>query len=219
MSGNEAYDWTRYFDAVEGLPPRETLMKAIELYEADEQSSPRSRPPGYRPTAVDLGCGDGRDTRELLRRGWRVVSIDSSPEAIRRLMDKTPIDDLDRLEARVQRFQDAKLPPAALVNASFSIPHCEPAEFDNLWTITTAPIIPGGRFAGQLFGIRDDLIVKNPDGVTRTCHTRDQVDHLLERAGLVPEMLDEIEREGKNAFGEPKHWHVFHIVARKASTR
>ena len=25
----------------------------------------------------------------------------------------------------------------------------------------------------------------------------------------------EVEREGKDAFGNPKHWHVFHVVARR----
>ncbi|MEJ1932020.1 class I SAM-dependent methyltransferase [Nostoc sp. NIES-2111] len=34
--------------------------------------------------AVDLGCGDGRDTVELLRRGWRVLGIDGAQEAIAR---------------------------------------------------------------------------------------------------------------------------------------
>jgi hypothetical protein len=34
-------------------------------------------------------------------------------------------------------------------------------------------------------------------------------------AALEVEMLDEVERDGKNAFGEPKYWHVFHVVARK----
>ena len=35
--------------------------------------------------AVDLGAGTGRDTAELLRRGWRVIAIDREPEAIDRL--------------------------------------------------------------------------------------------------------------------------------------
>jgi tellurite methyltransferase len=29
------------------------------------------------------------------------------------------------------------------------------------------------------------------------------------------ERFDEIEEDGKTAIGEPKYWHVFHIVARK----
>lgn len=217
MAVNEAYDWTRYFDAVKDLPPRDTLLKALDLHEAERRASQRLTTPGSdadRPLAVDLGCGDGRDTLELLRRGWRVIAIDSSPEAIRRLMDRVPIDHMDRVEARVQRFEDARLPPAQLVVASFSIPHTSPAEFPDLWRTVTRAIGPGGRFAGQLFGVKDEWALK-PDGITRTYHTREQVDALLTDAALVPEMLDEVERDGKNAFGEPKHWHVYHIVARR----
>ena len=64
-------DWTRYYDAA-GVDPRETLLDALARF--DE--------PGF---AVDLGCGTGRDTFELLRRGWRVLAIDAQDEALRRV--------------------------------------------------------------------------------------------------------------------------------------
>jgi SAM-dependent methyltransferase len=64
--------WSRFYAAA-GTDPRETLLDALDRFEAEK------RAPG---TAVDLGCGTGRDTLELLRRGWRVVAIDSQPEAI-----------------------------------------------------------------------------------------------------------------------------------------
>src|SRR5436853_274479 len=54
---------------------------------------------------------------------------------------------------------------------------------------------------------------KKPDGVTRTYHTRAQVEAML--AAFEVEMLDEQEKEGKNAYGVPKYWHAFHVVARK----
>jgi len=210
----EAYDWSRYFDAVKGLPPRETLVRALDTFDAERRGAQSLIVPTNRPLAIDLGAGDGRDTLEMLARGWRVIAIDSSPEAARRILDRTPLEHMDRLEARVQRFEDAALVPADLVNASFSIPHCDPSEFPTLWTRLAGVIKPGGRFAGQLFGVNDQWAT-TPDGIARTFHTRAEVDALLTTAGLVPEMLDEVEREGKNAFGEPKHWHVFHIVARR----
>ncbi len=219
MSGQESYEWTRYFDAVEGQPPRETLLAALDAFDAERRASQSISPAGWRPIAVDLGCGEGRDTLELLRRGWRVVAIDSSSEAIRRLMDKVPVEAMDRLEARVQRFEDARLPPVDLVNASFSLPHCDPSEFADLWRLVTAAITPGGRFSGQLFGIRDQWASVNPDGIARTFHDRTTVERLLHEARLAPERLEEIERDGKNAFGEPKRWHIFHIVARREGQR
>ncbi len=75
-------EWARYYDAT-GDEPRETLLDALERFTA----------PGV---AVDLGCGTGRDTVELLRRGWKVVAVDSEEEAIRRL--RTATGDAERLE-------------------------------------------------------------------------------------------------------------------------
>ena len=67
---------------------------------------------------------------------------------------------------------------------------------------------PGGRFCGQLFGDRDTWAA---EGVT--CFSRPQVDALL--SGLSVETLDEEEQDSQDALGNPKHWHVFHVVARK----
>jgi len=66
--------WTRYYDAA-GVDPRPTVLAALERFDRES--------PGAR-FAVDLGCGTGRDTLELLRRGWRVLAIDSQAEAIER---------------------------------------------------------------------------------------------------------------------------------------
>nr|WP_312508672.1 class I SAM-dependent methyltransferase [Pseudomonas luteola] len=35
--------------------------------------------------ALDLGCGTGRDTLELLARGWDVIAVDAQAEALERL--------------------------------------------------------------------------------------------------------------------------------------
>lgn len=218
MTNGEVYDWSRYFDAVKDLPPRETLVRALDTFDAERRAAQSLIVPTDRPLAIDLGAGDGRDTLEMLSRGWRVIAIDSSAEAVRRLLERAPLEHMDRLEARVQRFEDAVLVPAELVNASFSIPHCDPAEFPTLWANLTRAIKPGGRFAGQLFGVNDQW-AREPDGITRTYHTRAEVEALLVSAGLVAETLEEVERNGKNAFGEPKHWHVFHVVARRAGGR
>jgi hypothetical protein len=99
-----------------------------------------------------------------------------------------------------------------MVNASFSIPHCEPRDFPGLWAKIAAAIRPGGRFAGQFFGVNDGWRGR-VDGVPRTFHTGSDVEAML--AAFEAEMLDEVERMGKTAMGEPKYWHVFHVVARK----
>ena len=58
--------WVKYCTATEGRPPRPTLLAALDHFAAE----------GVCGTAVDLGCGDGRDAIELLRRGWHVIGIE-----------------------------------------------------------------------------------------------------------------------------------------------
>jgi tellurite methyltransferase len=44
-------------------------------------------------------------------------------------------------------------------------------------------------------------------------HSRDEVLTLLR--GLEVEHLQEIDEDGTTAVGDAKHWHLFHVVARK----
>ncbi len=193
-------DWPGYFRAMLGKPPRETLLKALELLQHQ---------PVPDPFAVDLACGEGRDTLELLRRGWRVLALDGHPMAIRLLTDRVPPEHAPRLTARVETFESCAWPPCRLLNCSFALPFCEPRHFDTLWSRIRAGIVPGGLFAGQLFGDRDSWAAL-PD---RSHHRRDQLDALFD--GFILEFLHEEERDDTTVEGEPKHWHVFHIVARR----
>lgn len=164
---------------------------------------------GSRPTAVDLGCGDGRDTVELLRRNWRVIAIDGEPEAIARLRQRS---DINRtyLETRVQRFEELTLPPdVELINASFCLPFCSPEAFTELWGEIVTALRSGGRFCGHLLGNRDSWTIYHDISY----HTRSQIDQLLTPFNI--ELLDEEDHLGKTALGEEKHWHLYNIVARK----
>ena len=158
---------------------------------------------------MDLGCGDGRDTVELLRQNWRVLAIDGEPEAIARLRQRQ---DIDRtyLETRVQRFEDLTLPPDVdLINASFCLPFCPPDQFPELWEEIVMALRVGGRFCGHLFGDRDSWAAYTD----LNHHTRQQIDQLL--IPFEVELLDEEEHPGKTALGEEKYWHLYNIVARK----
>jgi tellurite methyltransferase len=182
--------------------PRETLLFALDLFESE---------PGGERFAVDLGCGEGRDTAELLRRGWRVLAIDAEREAIERLRARPDLDPdaAARLESRLISFEESDWRGADLVNSSFALPFCPPDRFPALWERIASSLRRGGRFSGQLFGERDGW-AEDPG---LSFHRRADLEDLLQAVQL--ERLDEIEEDGKTALGEPKHWHVFHIVARK----
>jgi SAM-dependent methyltransferase len=196
-------DWHGYFRALAHLGPRDTLLHALRAFDAE----PSSDAPRF---AIDLGCGDGRDTAELLRRGWRVLALDASEEGLDRLRRRADLVHPERLETRLARFEDLTLPECDLLVASFSLPFCPPACFPRLWAQVRAAIRPGGRFAGQLFGDQDDW-ASLPD---RTHHTPDQARALFE--GFDLERFDEERRASSvDPVNHPKRWHVYHIVARK----
>ncbi|HYE61953.1 MAG TPA: class I SAM-dependent methyltransferase [Phycisphaerales bacterium] len=199
-------DWPAYFAAVEGKPARDTLLKALDLFEREDAAGGGKR----ERLAVDLGCGSGRDTLELLGRGWRVLAIDSSPLAVELLKKKVvAAEQRSRLETRVAGFEGLKLPRVELVNASYALPFCDPGAFEALWREIVGAIPVGGRFAGQFFGERDGW-ASLPD---RTHHTRDQVNAMLREFNL--EDLKEIENREAGVTGEVKDWHIFHVVARR----
>ncbi len=204
-------DWPSYFDKVAGKPSRETLVAALDAFEREgvpsAQGSASCDKDQQPPLAIDLGCGEGRDTAELLRRGWRVLAIDGHPDGLRRLRERD-LEHRDRLEILHAPFEGLDLPRATLINASFCLPFCPPDHFANLWQTIVNAIEPGGRFAGQLFGDRDDW-ASIPD---RSHQTRAEAEALL-AADFTIELFQEVEADGKDVLENPKHWHRFDIVA------
>ena len=195
-------NWPAYYEAVRNRPPRETLVQALALSAADASAASKR-------AAIDLGCGSGIDTFALLQHGWHVLAIDRQPEAIDQVQAATPPEYRARLETRLAAFGDLALPPADLINASFSLPFCHPQHFGALWATITSALNPGGYFAGHFFGNRDGWA----HIATMTFHTAGQVQALLQ--GFDRENVQELEEDGTTALGEPKHWHVFSVVARK----
>jgi len=197
---SEIEDWPGYFNAVLGKGARDTLLAALASFEAEGFQN------GF---AVDLAAGEGRDTLELLGRGWRVLATDNHPEAFSFLWPRVPEPLKPRLTTQEVSFCDMEFPASDLVNASFALPFCEPRHFCALWDKLVASIRPGGRFAGQFFGDRDTW-ASLPN---RSHHSREEVLNCLE--GFTIEMMREEERDDPPEVRNPKHWQIFHIVARK----
>ncbi|MFZ4575396.1 MAG: class I SAM-dependent methyltransferase [Phycisphaerales bacterium] len=196
-------DWPAYFRAAADKPARETLLRALEALG-----------PGGGRTAVDVGCGEGRDARELLRRGWRVVALDSHEGGLEMLRASVDPAERDRLTVRRVAMEaipsDRTLPAAAtLCNASFALPFCDPAAFPALWSWIVALLAPGAVFSGQLFGDRDDWAKVRP----ASHHTRSEVEKLLLPFDVL--WCDEVDKVGDDAMGGVKRHHVYHIVAKR----
>jgi tellurite methyltransferase len=191
--------WAAYYEKLRDRPPRRTLITALDRFGAPP-------PDGL---AIDLGCGDGRDIVEMLRRGWRVIAVDAEPEALRQLAARN-LPGAERITPIVARLEETPLPIGVhLVNSSFAMPLCEPAAFHDLWVRIRETLPAGGRFSGQWYGPRDGWVGR--PGMTFV--SREDALRMLD--GFELEMFEEEETDGVTPRGSAHHWHIFHIVARK----
>ncbi|MDO8108213.1 class I SAM-dependent methyltransferase [Isoptericola sp. b441] len=192
--------WDEYNAHQWGRTPRASLGLALRAAQP---------PDGRRPVAVDLGCGEGIEVAELLAEGWTVHALDGERAALERLTTRSSGLPAGRLHTVHADFAALPpLPPADLVHSSYALPYCPPHAFDALWAAAVGALRPGGVLACQLFGPRDDAF-GDPE---MTFHTAEQVRTLLD--GLEVVHWREEDADGTSYVG-PRHWHVFHVVARR----
>ncbi len=195
--------WDEYYqNTLNATKPHNTLLLAQQYFEIDEKAS---------GLAVDLGTGTGRDALFLLKKEWKVLAIDAEPMSIEILLNRAQNEQLNHLEVQNSPFSDMILPDNVdLINASFSLPFCSPEDFPECWQKIIDHLAIGGRFAGQLFGDKDEW-ASDP---SRTFHTKEQMLHLF-KENFTIEYLQIEEGLLPTAAGQMKHWHVYHVVAKK----
>ena len=191
--------WPDYYDVTAARPAWSTVKQAADAFGDFDPEAP--------PLAVDLGCGAGRDSRELLRRGWRVVSIDMTPEGITMLRALTPQAHQERLDTHVADIAQFEIPDCDLVNANLILPFLPPDEYDAAWERIRGGIGIDGRFSGMLFGDRDEAV----DDPEMTCASAAVIRQHLD--GFEIEHWSEKEEDGHTALGEPHHFHLIEVVA------
>ena len=197
MSGESKFS---AYDRIAGTgAPRSTVLFALERFAAE------GRAPGL---ALDLGCGIGRDALTLLARGWRVVGLDQRVEALATLAERAGPHG-SRLLLWAQKIEEARLPIADFVIASFSLFLVPPERFATVWAEIRRALRPGGRLALQLLGPRDDWA----SGPGISVHRAEEVEALV--TGLEVEWRQEEESFAVTPRGIGKRWHLWHLVARK----
>jgi len=202
MTEESIESWESYYEKTGARPPRETLLFALDRFDTELNS-------GDRRFAVDLGSGNGRDTIELLRRSWQVKAIDAEAAAINGLTNRVDLPLDARLDTQISRFEEISLPQADLVNSSFALPLVDPPRFPDLWDRILDCVRSGGRISCQLYGDRDSWVGR--PGIT--FFTRSGVDALLEPLDV--EYFREEEDDSVTPRRHQKHWHIFHIVAKR----
>ncbi len=187
-------DWSEYYKATQEKPPRPLLVQALEYV-------------AHKEKAIDIGGGALNDSRYLLEQGFEVTVIDKSPlleEQAKGLSN-------EKLHATVTSFEDFDFPENEydLVCAMFALPFTDPQHLNTVFKKVKDSLKKGGVFCGQLFGINDEWS-NNPK---MSFHTKEQVENLFNELEVVS--MKEVEEEGPTATGPSKHWHVFHVIAKK----
>jgi tellurite methyltransferase len=206
MSDRQADDyWPDYYAVTAERPSWTTTRLAAEAFAGHLVDAPRF--------AVDLGCGAGRDARELLRRGWRVLATDMTPEGIEILRRLAPPEHHERLRTDVADLATFEIPSCDLINANLILPFLPAEAYAATWGRIRAALGIGGRFSGMLFGDRDQA-ADEPD---MTCPAPDVIRGYLD--GFEIEHWSEKEEDGETALGEPHHFHLIEVVAVRRRVR
>ncbi|MFF1572931.1 class I SAM-dependent methyltransferase [Leifsonia sp. NPDC058292] len=192
-----AFDWSEFYTAQGGRGVRPTFTAGLNAWRGDA--------PG---DAIDLGCGDGVETRHLAERGWSVLAIDSDGDVESRVLAEVGEEGAERATVRRATFETVgALPASDFIYAGFALPFCDPGHFPYLWADIRDALRPGAVFAGELFGPNDEWFGR----AGMNFHDRAGVESML--TGLEVLQLVEDDHRGMS-FEGPRHWHVFHIVAR-----
>lgn len=199
--------WESYYqNTINSTDPRKTLLLALTYFQMENINTGK---------AADLGAGAGRDTLFLLKSGWQVFALDAEQLSIDIILSRVDSNDIAKLEVMASPFSEMILPKELdLINASYSLPFCNPKEFDLCWEQIVNSLALGGRFCGQFFGKHDEW-ANNPN-LTIHAYTdfmklfEDlfEIEYLQIEDGLIP-----------SASGKMKHWHVYHVVAKKINER
>jgi len=199
----ESKTWENYYQNTLNISdPHRTLLLAQKYFKLENKIG---------GMAADLGAGTGRDALFLLQQGWNVLAIDAEQLAIDIILNRVDSSFLNNLEVITSHFSEMILPNELdLINASYSLPFCNPQDFPKCWKMITEQLSIGGRFSGQFFGEKDEWAI-NPD---LTIHSYENILKLFEDQFII-EYLQIEDGLIPCADGKMKHWHVYHVVAKR----
>ncbi|WP_308467567.1 class I SAM-dependent methyltransferase [Rathayibacter soli] len=194
-------NWSSFLASGTGRPVRPLLTEAL--------AARSDRTPG---TAIDLGAGDGTESRFLAVNGWTVYAYDGAigtEERVPAGLNTSPTDASARLHTTRLDFEAiTTLPSSDLMYAGRSLPFCAEAAFPELWNVILASIKPDGWFVGDFFGPNDSWVGRS----TMNFQGRSDITELL--AGFTIDKLAEAEGPASTPFGD-KHLHILSVIAHR----
>lgn len=193
------------------------MLNADKYYEKTESNKPspllrKFLSNGYNKQlngniAIDLGCGAGNDTIELINNGFNVTAIDSEVRVKEILQRRIP--DSEKLNIIINDFSKIKLPKADLIIANMSLFFVKD-NFNIFIKNMLKSLNENGFFIGNFLG-KEDAWADNRTTIDKEI--------LLEFFKEFKMFYFSEEKYYKNlALGGNKYWHVYTIIAQKIQT-
>lgn len=158
-------------------------------------------------TAIDLGCGAGRDTEFLISKGFNVIAIDKD-EQVKEFLNNRNFNP-EKLKIIIDDFSKINLPKADLINANFCI-HYVKENFDLFMENTLKNVInPRGVFIGNFLGKEDDWIETN------TTVDKEVLINYFKDFKIM--YFSEEKYYQDTTTIKNKFWHVYTIIAQKSN--
>ena len=184
-------DWTNYQNQTYGNDVCNLLIEFLNNHNVSD--------------AIDLGCGSGNETVYMIKRGIKVLAIDRQLNQDL-ILNRLSEEEKNLISFKQSSFENIELPKTQILTAFFSIPFCNPSNFDKLWNKIYNAIENNGYFVGQLFGDRDAWNVV--DSINTFSIKR--VKEYLKNYKIIK--LEEIEYVRKI---DNKKWHYYNIIVQK----
>jgi len=92
---------------------------------------------------LELACGTGIWTKELLAYSERITAVDSSPEVLEINRKRTDCDSIRYMQADIFRWKPER--EFDLVFFTFWLSHVPPELFESFWQLAAIALKPGGR--------------------------------------------------------------------------
>lgn len=167
-------------------------------------------------TAVDLGCGHGRNALYVARRGMDVLALDLSPSAIRELNELAKVEDLN-ITGICSDIRNHPLPPSRLIVAVTVLSVLQEDEITELSRRLAESLVPGGILLMEDFTRRDP----GNQGSEEASEFAPLIQHYFvpsEVAGLFPGLETVALREFSTvdtSHGDTHHHWIVRYVGRK----
>lgn len=190
--------WTQFNHHTRNNPPRKLYLDALKFMVSEDVY------------ALDIAAGAGNETKDMLSRGFSVVSFDSNPDILK-VAQKLRSDTLETEISTMEKYEYGKNRFDFII-AMFALPFIKPENFHSIHSRIIESLNTGGIFAFHLFGNNDEWASKK----NMTFHTTESAKELFHNNEQL--LFQDYEYDGKTADGSKKHWHVISCILKKSDS-